>query len=207
MPPASTVCRTCSLTRFSPSQVNLLRRSAPLFQLPVQYARKTSGVLSQSGCMAIPSKPASLPFPPKTLMSKTVVYAPVAGSIRCTSPVRVVHHSMSSGPQRISQGMLIPVTKSYSTNVVSSSSHVVWPQDERQRKNIPIPRRISRALVGKGRERQGVMAKGCCGFNSMGRARQGRRYKMPCEEAQAGQQEVNLMPWTTGPVPRIQNRR
>ena len=44
--------------------------------------------------------------------------------MRRTSPFRVVHHNMSSGPQRSSHGTWTPVTRSYSSKVVLPTSQV-----------------------------------------------------------------------------------
>ena len=43
-----------------------------------------------------------------------------------TSPSRVVHHNMSSGPHVSSHGMWTPDTRLYSVKTVSSRVQVVW---------------------------------------------------------------------------------
>ena len=73
----------------------------------------------------MPNNPGSTPES-LTFNESTVSYAPEAGSMRSTSPSRVVHQSMSSGPHVSSHGMLTPETRSYSLSTVSPTFHVGW---------------------------------------------------------------------------------
>ena len=65
-------------------------------------------------------------------------YAPEAGLMRNTSPSRVVHQSMSSGPHVNSHGMFTPDTRVYSFNTVSSSVHVGCAKPVRHAVNATV---------------------------------------------------------------------
>ena len=104
MPAAGRVNKICSFTSDTPFQSNTDKRSVPFQVEPVVYTMKTLGVVSHSGCIAIPSMPGS-PLPLLvTDLVRTVDVAPVSGLMRYTVPGRVVTHRKSSGPQRSSHG-------------------------------------------------------------------------------------------------------
>ena len=78
----------------------------------------TFGVVSQSGCIAMPNMPGS-PLPLLvTDLVKIVVVAPVSGLMRYTVPGRLVTQRKSSGPHKISHGSWMPEAMSVAVSVV-----------------------------------------------------------------------------------------